>query len=88
MVNIGSMRKAKLELLLLMAAAFLYVGADWQTEVCIYNICNGWEPYAWICCLWQISSWAAFDFWRLIRYVIVGYLLAEVAYNKLRRVDK
>lgn len=76
------MNKIKFELLLLLTAVFLYLGADWQTEVCIYNIYNGWEPYAWICCSWQLSNWAAFDFWRLVRYVIVGTLFVEVIYQR------
>ena len=58
---------------MLFVTGFLYMGADWQTEVCVYNICNGWEPYAWIATTLQISNWAAFDLWRLARYILVAW---------------
>ena len=55
----------------LFASALLYMGADWQTEIAAINIANGW-PFAWpLCFLWE-SNWAAFDFWRLIRYILVA----------------
>ena len=55
----------------LFTSALLYVGADWQTEICAINIANHWDTYAWIMCAWTLSNWAAFDFWRLIRYILV-----------------
>ena len=64
----------------LFVTGFLYMGADWQTEVCVFNISNGWEPYKWIACTLQLSNWAAFDLWRLARYMLVVYWIGLLVY--------
>ncbi len=67
--------------LLIVAMFGLYIGADWQTEIAAINVANGW-PFGWpLCFLWP-SNWAAFDFWRLVRYIILFALVALVFYKR------
>jgi len=83
-VEKSKLRLNKTFFFLLVCSVILYIGADWQTEICVINIYNGWETYAWICCLVQVSNWAAFDFWRLIRYLLVAYWVTLILSYKLK----
>ena len=72
---------------LILAALMFFIGADWQTEIAAMNIANN-VPYGWpLCFLWP-SNWAAFDFWRLIRYIIIAiyaYYGMENLINKIKQ---
>lgn len=64
----------------LFASALIYIGADWQTEIAAINIANGW-PFAWPLCFPWESNWAAFDFWRMVRYIIaIGWVGTLIYY--------
>ena len=47
------------------AISMLYIGAQWQQEIAVINISNNWN-FVWFMCLWEMSNWAAYDFFRLI----------------------
>lgn len=74
----------RLCLFLLFAGLMVFVGADWQTEIAAINVANGWE-FAWPLCFPWPSNWAAFDFWRLVRYGVVAVLAVFAFEGVLRR---
>lgn len=50
----------------------LEIGSQWQQEIAVINIANGWD---WTFSLhlfeeWNYNNWQAYDFWRLVMDLI------------------
>jgi len=59
----------------LVALGMLFIGCQWQSEISVINILNGWD-FNWVCCLWRMENWAAYDFFRGLMDTAVLLMIA------------
>jgi len=54
------------------ALTLLYMGAQWQHEIAMLCVTNGW-PFGWPFSIIWPNPWQAMDFWRLLQDVLFLY---------------